>query len=1565
VQEQSRAVEAAGSDADERSGQGGLAGREKFYFRSIFLFKLDNPFRRACLELIHTQAFDNFIMSLIATNAACMALEDPMEDPDAPSALTTWLEELDFAFLLAFTAEMAIKVVALGFVAEKHTYLRSGWNILDATIVGTAWLPYFLPLAANSSGMRAFRLLRPLRTIGRFPGLKRLVTAILLAIPQLGNLMLLVGLFFVTLGIVGVQLWAGRWRMRCHNVVLHPSCETYEGAQCIEHLEFQNDASLFCDIDRKETWDETCGIKNAHCEYHDSNPFFDIMSFDSVLDAFPIIMQILTLASWQQLMHISLDTSGLFSVLFYLSGVLLGAYFMMNLFVAVIKDKFDVASAVGAEGADAFEGIDESGDGLLDLEEIGRIFLKNGVYLSDEELVVVFAKIDDDGSGEVDLDEFIGWLRGPSSMAAKLRTKMAVDGSKNDDDGMDDDDDPIESAKKKLTKLAEIHGVVDWSVLFNYYDRKGDGELQFSEFKAALRRDAYISPQQMPAEKLRALFEHIDDDGGGTVSISEFEAWMQQGPSKTVSGSPRHGIITQEDEDEEDVQARTHQEHREKAGAAVRELLKKVSLEMLHVTKKETVDAVIDKSSTKELIDSFVNGHGIRNLFVHYQPRVVTDKDGNTVPKGPPYVTISGKQLETLIGNCVKFEVAGTLWSDASLRLGGPNLETVMEDIDYSEIIILHNVRKFLRDHVIQKTAFTAFFAFCIIFNIVALCCDHHGISDDAEVTLIVLNDICTILFTVEMCCKMMGMTAKEYWSDYFNIFDTFVVVSGLLEILALVGDEFNAFRVFRVFRLFRVLRVLRIISFLNPLRVVFDVLLATLSDLFYILLLTFMFVFIFSILGMQMFGNSMGGESCIPTSAAHDVDCSSGFLQGDENSCERPGGVQRDCEYENYLPRWHFNSFSMALFTTFQVMTYDSWNAVMYDAVRYNGPLAILYFVAWIVGGSLVLMNLLLVIILECYVKEEDKAKKREQELQQLQADKQQRINTATLNFGEADEEELMVNPLAEDSAFVVPLFETESKEDEYDGSDKAEPEQEEVHTREFMFAPVSFTLCPDTLHIYAVAAADGKSLGLFSRDNQLRQACIHACVHSAFDIVVLIVILANCVTMGMETPFLDIDPNQPRSTKGTILLWCDIAFTFIFTGESMMRSIAFGFVRGHDAYLSSQNADCMFNRLDFSIVIISWVDFVATGLGIGFLKSLRLLRAFRALRMLNRIKGLQQLVMSLGRSLIALSNVIGVTLLFWLVFGLLGLNSFKGLFYSCNDKDAAIEGAATCVGVFIQTDAAGKGVLMKRQWTTPPVNFDRIDTAMYTLYECSSQNDWIAKAHHAMDGTAIDKQPLRENNAAWGLFFIIFIVVNNFFLLNLFVGVIYEKYISIRMAGLEMLTVPQRQWLSIMRHLEHVQPTKTQSPSNPGRAGAFKIATSTRLDSCIMGVIVFNCAVMAMKYYDESESWRVMQVVANEICTIIFTVEAALKIFAFGPRGYFRESWNVFDFVVVCGSWLDLAMRFADLEGSINSAIFRIVRIARVVGRVGRLFKMSKNLQGLQVRSGCSPGALVSQGC
>ena len=68
---------------------------------------------------------------------------------------------------------------------------------------------------------------------------------------------------------------------------------------------------------------------------------------------------------------------------------------------------------------------------------------------------------------------------------------------------------------------------------------------------------------------------------------------------------------------------------------------------------------------------------------------------------------------------------------------------------------------------------------------------------------------------------------------------------------------------------------------------------------------------------------------------------------------------------------------------------------------------------------------------------------------------------------------------------------------------------------------------------------------------------------------------------------------------------------------------------------------------------------------------------------------------------------------------------------------------------------------------------NFDRIDSAMYTLFEISSLDDWTSRARNAMDHTEVDKSPVADANKLWGLFFVAFILINNFLLLNLFIGV------------------------------------------------------------------------------------------------------------------------------------------------------------------------------------------------
>lgn len=86
-------------------------------------------------------------------------------------------------------------------------------NLLDLVIVVAGWLPHIVQ--TNTNSLRVFRLLRPLRTINRLPGLRIVVTTLLNAAPNLGGMVVMLAFFFFMFSVIGVQLWAGRWRQRC------------------------------------------------------------------------------------------------------------------------------------------------------------------------------------------------------------------------------------------------------------------------------------------------------------------------------------------------------------------------------------------------------------------------------------------------------------------------------------------------------------------------------------------------------------------------------------------------------------------------------------------------------------------------------------------------------------------------------------------------------------------------------------------------------------------------------------------------------------------------------------------------------------------------------------------------------------------------------------------------------------------------------------------------------------------------------------------------------------------------------------------------------------------------------------------------------------------------------------------------------------------------------------------------------------------------------------------------------------------------------------------------------
>jgi hypothetical protein len=118
-------------------------------------------------------------------------------------------------FLVAYTVEMGLKIIGMGFVLNKGAYLRDGWNILDFVIVTTSLLPLVAGTnSINLSSLRSLRVLRPLRTISTIHELKVLLLTLFSAIPQLLNSIIVLFFFFLVFAIAGLQLYQGILKRR-------------------------------------------------------------------------------------------------------------------------------------------------------------------------------------------------------------------------------------------------------------------------------------------------------------------------------------------------------------------------------------------------------------------------------------------------------------------------------------------------------------------------------------------------------------------------------------------------------------------------------------------------------------------------------------------------------------------------------------------------------------------------------------------------------------------------------------------------------------------------------------------------------------------------------------------------------------------------------------------------------------------------------------------------------------------------------------------------------------------------------------------------------------------------------------------------------------------------------------------------------------------------------------------------------------------------------------------------------------------------------------------------------
>jgi hypothetical protein len=93
--------------------------------RSCFLFTKSSRLRRACVLVSNNKIFENFIFLVIVCNCVTLALSSSRQGFD-DTALGEALSHMDYVFIAIFTVEMLLKVVSMGFVLGKGTYLRDG-----------------------------------------------------------------------------------------------------------------------------------------------------------------------------------------------------------------------------------------------------------------------------------------------------------------------------------------------------------------------------------------------------------------------------------------------------------------------------------------------------------------------------------------------------------------------------------------------------------------------------------------------------------------------------------------------------------------------------------------------------------------------------------------------------------------------------------------------------------------------------------------------------------------------------------------------------------------------------------------------------------------------------------------------------------------------------------------------------------------------------------------------------------------------------------------------------------------------------------------------------------------------------------------------------------------------------------------------------------------------------------------------------------------------------------------------------------------------------------------------
>lgn len=842
---------------------------------------------------------------------------------------------------------------------------------------------------------------------------------------------------------------------------------------------------------------------------------------------------------------------------------------------------------------------------------------------------------------------------------------------------------------------------------------------------------------------------------------------------------------------------------------------------------------------------------------------------------------------------------------------------------------LLKKVRRAI-NHFVNNPWFGRAILLVIVINTLIMAIEHHNqpyvISRISEIS----NFIFIGIFTVEMLLKMFGL-GITYFTDPFNALDVIVVITSYLDII------FSDFASFSALRSLRLLRVFKLLTW-GSLRALSSTILNSLSSIFYLLIIFALFLFTMSLIGMLTFSGKINSK---------------------------------------LEPVQNFEDFIHSFLTVFQITTKENWLKIYWNLMEANSGdfiqsiITILFMIVTIILGDFIILNLFLAILIQTF--EEDTKKSFELKSIHSRHNLKELISNTTLDG------ELQVNPDSptQKRGIRTILKEAWKKVQNRRRAYKNSTINEE-NSEKFQDSDVDTEKSPGTTtdsssissmelifgdrHIMPL---NGNSLLFISPSNKVRIFMRKVLIHNITNYFFVACSFVSALLPAIFGPYTD-----SNSVLGHIIFWLTLLLNFIFIFEMLLKIFVQGLIvfswkkKKRTGFLNDP-----WNILDVIIII---TDIIYLSLFFTNNSEIRAISALTVFRFFTRVASLKVVLNTLFRSIPAIVNVLIVCCLLFLVFGILGVQLFKGKFYYCSAERIGSE--ANCLfpeGVnrtldfewnkytsscsmksqFLETIKQRSDCQYPLEWLNNSYNFDNLLSSLLVLFEVASIEQWPDISGYAISAVGVDMNPQPGYNIFAGFFFVIFVMIGAVFIINMFVGVVLSNFNRIKEEedGALMLTLEQREWVSTQRLFMKLKLIrKTFPPKNPLRYILYLIVTDVRFEFFISVIIVSNVIFMALEFDQMPELLSKILNIANIVYTIVFSIEAILKIIGLGLFQYFRDSWNTFDFSVVLISIIGVIASYLETGIGLNPTIMRVFRVFRIL-RLVRLIKTTKQIRAL----------------